>query len=175
MGSSPHIQAQPVYLGLGSNLGTRRAHLTKALDLLQAGGFKVSQVSAVYETPPWGLEDQPAFLNQVVEGEFSDDPFALLNLAMQVEAECGRERLVHWGPRVLDIDILAIGAVVINSQRLTIPHPYLSRRAFVLVPWAEIAPSYQPPGYELTIAQLVDQLPVEDQMNISVCKDAEAT
>lgn len=161
----------PVFLGLGSNLGDRMGHLSHAVTLLENGGFEVTQISAAYETPPWGLEEQPAFLNQVVEGKFGKTPFDLLELAMSVEVACGRERLLHWGPRVLDIDILAFDQLEIHSQRLTVPHPYLSQRAFVLLPWAQIAPGYQPAGYDNTILEMLQELPEKDKQDISLFEE----
>lgn len=155
-----------IFLGLGSNMGKRLLHLEEAIDEMQKGGFTVTAQSAPYETPPWGLKEQPPFLNQVIEGRFSGTPMELLVLAMQVEAKAGRERLVHWGPRVLDIDILAFGQEVVASQRLTVPHPFAQQRAFVLVPWAEIAPEFILPGQTHSVANLMEALPPEDLATI---------
>lgn len=171
MNLSLEKSTHPVFLGLGSNLGDRLGHLSRAVALLESGGFEVTQISAAYETPPWGLEEQPAFLNQVVEGRFDKAPFELLELAMSVEVACGRERLLHWGPRVLDVDILAFDQVAIRSQRLTVPHPYISQRAFVLFPWAEIAPGYQPTGFDKTILEMLQLLPENDKQDISIFEE----
>lgn len=157
---------ETVYLGLGANLGARRRTMEEAAHLLEAGGFRLSRASAFYETPPWGLEDQPAFLNQVLAGNFDGSPMELLALAMATETELGRERNMVWGPRTLDIDILLFGSRLLHSQRLTIPHPYLSRRAFVLAPLAELAPDLVPPGEEQSVANLLEMLPEDEVAGI---------
>ncbi|MCL4103866.1 UNVERIFIED_CONTAM: hypothetical protein GTU68_029183 [Idotea baltica] len=155
-----------IFLGLGSNIGNRLLHLEEAIAGLQKGGFTVTAQSASYETPPWGLKEQPSFLNQVIEGRYAGTAIELLTLAMQVETQAGRERLVHWGPRVLDIDILAFGQEVVASQRLTVPHPFAQQRAFVLIPWAEIAPHFILPGQADSIVKLMEALPPEDLASI---------
>lgn len=151
-----------VYLGLGSNVGNREEVLRKCRELLEKYNFKVVAASQLYETPPWGKTNQPGFLNQVLGGHFAGPPLELLGIAMQIETELGRVRREHWGPRTLDIDILVFGTEKIHSQRLTIPHPYIDQRAFVLVPFVEIAPDLVIPGFSLSIAQLLAQLPPED-------------
>lgn len=149
------------YLGLGGNIGDVRATLREALARLDASGARVIARSADYETPPWGKLDQPAFVNLCAIVETELDPEALLALCLKVEADLGRRRLEKWGPRVIDIDVLAYedtaaprtgappeGAqpapaqpvLTLASPTLTIPHPYMLERAFVLLPLAEIAP-----------------------------------
>lgn len=155
-----------IFLGLGSNIGDRFAYMQQAITGLQSQGFETQAKSALYETPPWGLKEQPPFINQVIEGRFSGSPMDLLAVAMQVEAEVGRERLLHWGPRVLDIDVLAIGQEKIVSQRLTVPHPFAKERAFVLVPWAEIAPEFILPGEDMAINELLALLPEAERTGI---------
>jgi len=155
-----------IFLGLGSNIGDRFEHMNQAIIGLQSKGFEINACSALYETPPWGLKDQPAFINQVIEGTYLGSPMDLLKVAMEVETEVGRERLLHWGPRVLDIDVLAIGQEVIVSQRLTVPHPFAKERAFVLVPWAEIAPEFILEGEEKSIEELLALLPEVERTGI---------
>ncbi|MBK9450398.1 MAG: 2-amino-4-hydroxy-6-hydroxymethyldihydropteridine diphosphokinase [Bacteroidetes bacterium] len=155
-----------IFLGLGSNLGDRRAALATAIERLSSEGAKVVQSSKVYETPPWGNLDQPAFLNTVVEVTFNGEPEELLFIILKVENQLGRVRSVHWGPRVIDIDLLAFGSEIIVGQRLSVPHPLLAQRAFVLVPWAEIAPNFLVAGIGKTVAELMEELPIQDRQAI---------
>ena len=130
-------------LGLGGNLGEVRANLDRAVDLLCADGqAKLRAQSSDFRTPPWGVEDQPAFINRCVILETDLAPRALLERALAVEPQLGRDRARErrWGPRAIDIDLLSYGAVVIDEPGLTLPHPRWAQRAFVLVPLAEIAP-----------------------------------
>lgn len=150
-----------IFLGLGSNMGDRAAMLQAALNRLRASGISILNRSQVYETPPWGNVHQPSFLNMVIEVGFEGSPMDLLGHIGRVEEGLGRLRAVHWGPREIDIDILAFGDQTLSSQRLTVPHPMLSARAFVLLPWAEIAPDFIPPTHGDSVANLLLRLPVE--------------
>lgn len=127
------------YLSLGSNQGDCLALLREAEAQLDATpGIRVVARSSVYETEPVGLVDQPWFLNRVLAVETTLDPHSLLDVVQQVETSLGRNRTVRWGPRTIDIDLLLYGIETVVSQRLTIPHPELANRRFVLVPLAEI-------------------------------------
>ncbi|SHG10216.1 2-amino-4-hydroxy-6-hydroxymethyldihydropteridinediphosphokinase [Kaistia soli DSM 19436] len=129
------------FLGLGSNLGDRHALLQAAVDALAAAdGVIVRAASPIYETPPWGPVPQGPYLNACVAVETSLPARALLDLGLSIEREHGRERAVRWGPRTLDIDLLAYGAAAIDEPGLVVPHPRMTERAFVLVPLADIAP-----------------------------------
>ena len=128
------------YLCLGSNKGNAVRNLAKAVRLLQEGGVKVVKASSVYRTEPVGVGDQPWFHNQVVEVETDLDPQALLWLAKGIEGDMGRGPSAGNAPRPIDIDILLAGDFVIETPHLTVPHPRLSKRNFVLVPLLEIAP-----------------------------------
>jgi 2-amino-4-hydroxy-6-hydroxymethyldihydropteridine diphosphokinase len=143
-----------VYLGIGSNLGDRKAYLRKAIDRLEAAGIHVLRCSSVYETEPQDVRDQPWFLNVVVEAETALYPLQLLGRTQNIELALGRVRRRSKGPRTLDIDILLIGDARIRSERLTVPHPALTRRRFVLEPLAEIAPDLVDPGTGRTIRDL---------------------
>ncbi len=121
-----------VYLGLGSNLGPRDRNLSAARRRLREKGFRILRQSRVIETEPWGVTDQPRFLNQVLEGEWSGSARQLLRVAKQVEREGGRKPSQRWGPRVIDIDILLFGEERISRRGLVIPHPRMTERAFVL-------------------------------------------
>lgn len=127
-----------VYLGLGSNLGSRQRNLSAARRRLREKGLRILRQSQVIETEPWGVTDQPRFLNQVVEAEWTGTPRQLLRVAKQVEREGGRGRTRRWGPRVIDVDILLFGDVHVRLPDLVIPHPRISEREFVLESLAEL-------------------------------------
>ena len=129
------------YLSLGANLGNREETLRMAVRrLAAAAGVKILAVSSLYETAPWGKKDQPSFFNIAVSLQTTLWPEELLTQAQAVETELGRVRHERWGPRTIDIDILHIEGAESNTPELTLPHPYMTERAFVLVPLAEIAP-----------------------------------
>lgn len=127
------------YIGIGSNLGDRKENCRRAIELLSRAG-RVTKVSSLYCTEPVGFKAQPEFINMVVELETSLPPDGLLDVCEGIEKEMGRKRQARWGPRAIDLDILLYGEKVIKTERLTIPHPLMDRRGFVLVPLAEIAP-----------------------------------
>jgi 2-amino-4-hydroxy-6-hydroxymethyldihydropteridine diphosphokinase len=135
MGSAP-----PVFLGLGSNVGDREENLARGLRLLGSRGFVVSAASSLYETEPVGGPPQGPFLNMVVRGETDLAPEDLLAQCLETERDLGRVRAERFGPRTLDIDILLYGDLVLDTPDLTVPHPHLHERLFVLVPLSEIAP-----------------------------------
>jgi 2-amino-4-hydroxy-6-hydroxymethyldihydropteridine diphosphokinase len=145
------------YLSLGSNLGNRQKNLLRAVTELAKTGIEVVRSSSIYETEPQDFDDQPAFLNCVLEVRSDLSPFPLLRLTQSIEAAIGRTpSAVPKGPRVIDIDILLLGTFIVHDERLTIPHPRMSKRRFVLEPLAEIAPDLRCPG---TGALLRDLLP----------------
>ena len=127
-----------VYIALGTNLGDRLANLRSAIQSMTPE-ITVLAESHVYETPPWGYEDQPAFLNMVIKAETGLEPESLLKYLKQLEAELGREQNFRWGPRLIDLDILFYDELILNSPPLVIPHPRLHERGFVLVPLADVA------------------------------------
>ena len=131
-------------LSLGSNLGDRAAHLHAAIDLLRMH-LEVLAVSPFYETDPVGVDDAPAFLNVVVLVR-SSDPWQLLDIAHRVENARGRLRSRRWGPRTLDVDVVAVDGCRIEAPLLTLPHPRAHERAFVLVPWLDVDPDAELPG-----------------------------
>ena len=128
-----------VYLSLGSNQGDRREHLQAALDLLAAEPeVEIIKVSSRYESEPWGLTEQPDFYNAVVQIRTTLSPFCLLDVCQRIEKQRQRVRTVRWGPRTLDIDILTYDELQQDTPRLTLPHPRMQERNFVIVPLAEI-------------------------------------
>jgi 2-amino-4-hydroxy-6-hydroxymethyldihydropteridine diphosphokinase len=148
-----------VTLALGSNLGDRLANLQAAVAAL-APYVEVQQASQVYETAPWGITDQPCFLNQVVRGRTRLAPEALLGHLKAVEARLGRQKTIRYGPRLIDLDIIFYGSLVYVAPELTIPHPRLAERAFVLVPLAELAPELEHPLTRQTMRQMLAPLDV---------------
>lgn len=129
-------------IGLGGNVGDVAGAFAQALAALDArADCRVVARSSVWRTPPWGKTDQPDFLNMCALVDTSLDPHALLDACLALEAAAGRERFERWGPRVLDIDLLAFGDLSVNDERLVVPHPRMFERAFVLAPLAEIAPA----------------------------------
>ncbi|MFC0217349.1 2-amino-4-hydroxy-6-hydroxymethyldihydropteridine diphosphokinase [Pseudochelatococcus lubricantis] len=128
------------YLGLGSNMGDKRAMIAEALARLAAlPGVAVAARSRDYRTPPWGDTDQDWFVNACAAVDTTLSPHALLEVCLDVERAMGRKRLRKWGPRIIDIDLLDYDGLPIASDTLTLPHPHLLERAFVLIPLAEIA------------------------------------
>ncbi len=146
-----------VYLSLGSNLGDRHANLLEARRLLSSK-VDVSAASAIYETDPWGFEDQPAFLNQVLVGQTHLAPEDLLALVKDIERQMGRQPTFRYGPRLIDIDLLMVDQLQHKADRLTLPHPRLTERAFVLIPLAELAPDVRVPGTDTTAAEWAARL-----------------
>ncbi len=145
----PAHTVNTAYVALGSNLGDRESYLR--LGVLGLG--HVTAMSSVYETDPvGGPEGQGAYLNMVVEVETSLDPFALLRRCQRIESEAMRQRVVRWGPRTLDVDIIQFADVSIDSEDLHVPHPRFAERRFVLEPLAEIAPDRCPQYWESQVA-----------------------
>lgn len=143
-----------VYIGLGSNLGNRLANLKNAISNL-APQMAVKKKSSVYETPPWGYANQPAFLNQVVMVETYMDAEALLGHLKRLETALGREPSFQNGPRLIDMDILFYDDLILDTEPLSIPHPRLHQRAFVLVPLNDIAPHLVHPVLGKPVSELL--------------------
>ena len=134
------------YLGIGSNLGDRLAYLQLAVDGLAASaGVTVVAVSPVYETEPVGGPEQPEYLNAVVAVETTLDPRALLHVAQSLESEAARVRRERWGPRTLDVDVLLVDEVALDTADLVVPHPRMYERGFVMAPLADLAPAVRLP------------------------------
>ncbi|MDK1080831.1 MAG: 2-amino-4-hydroxy-6-hydroxymethyldihydropteridine diphosphokinase [Anaerolineae bacterium] len=150
-----------VYIALGSNLGRRLDNLRAAIGSMSPA-IQVLRESKIYETPPWGYEDQPAFLNMVVKAETKLEPERLLKNLKQIEAGMGRENSVHWGPRLIDLDILFYDELVLESDPLVIPHPNLHERAFVLVPLADVGANFVHPVLETRIDKLLQTVDASD-------------
>ncbi len=149
--------AVTAYIGLGSNIGDREYQLNRAVELLKiTEKTQVTLVSSYYNTAPVGYEQQPDFLNAVVEIRTSLSARELLRVCSGIEKELKRERIIHWGPRTIDLDILLYGCNIINDTDLVIPHPRMHERRFVLEPLNEIAPLVLHPVFNKTINDILE-------------------
>lgn len=143
------------FLSLGSNMGDRLEYLSKAIDkIAEIQGCNILNKSRVYETEPWGYENQEAFLNLCISIETSLSPCELLESLQTIELELDRVRKIHWGPRTIDIDILLFDDIICEDDKLTIPHPRMSERAFVLIPL-----------YDIEKNLIIDGIKLEDLIN----------
>jgi len=145
--ASAPAPGRTIVLALGSNLGDRLANLQRGVDSLCGDGLACRAVSAVFETAPVGGPAQDDFLNAVLLAESALPALAILDRSQQAEAALGRVRTVRWGPRTLDVDVIACGSQVLANPVLTLPHPRAHERAFVLAPWLDVAPDAHLPGY----------------------------
>lgn len=141
-----------VYLGLGSNIGDSKRNIESAL-LLLSKKVNILNKSSYYETEPVGFKDQPWFLNMVIEGETDLNPRELLDFTQSIERDMKRVKTIVNGPRIIDVDILIYGDIKMESENLTIPHPRMHERAFVMVPMFELAPKL-----------VINNIPIEDIM-----------
>jgi len=148
---------EKIYLALGSNRGDRKRQLEEARERLTAA-VQIKEVSPIYETEPWGYPDQSDFLNQVIEVETELEPLELLDFLKDIEDRMGREEGFRYGPRVIDLDILLYGSRVCTHEKLQIPHPRMTERAFVMIPLLDLAPDLGIPGTDRTVRDLAGQL-----------------
>ncbi len=167
-----HFMNHIVYIALGTNLGDRLANLHTAIESMPPEVIVLAK-SHVYETPPWGYEDQPAFLNMVIKAETGLGPEALLEHLKQLEVRLGREQSFRWGPRSIDLDILFYDDLVIDTPPLIIPHPRLQERAFVLVPLMDVAPDLVHPVLQRSVSLLLTQVNAQGIVRFSKRLDHE--
>ena len=144
------------YIGIGSNLGNREDNCEKAIRLLQENGLEIVKQSSMIETEPWGVPDQPLFINMAVSVKTVLSPENLLALCKKIETDLGRTETILWGPRIIDLDILFYDDVITARPDLTIPHPHIKDRDFVLRPLAEIAPDLIHPVLKKSIKELLE-------------------
>lgn len=155
------------YIGIGSNVGDKKANCLKAIELLEQA-VRLASVSSLYYTEPVGYREQEDFINAVAGVETEKTPRDLLALCQRIEDSMGRERAVRWGPRTIDLDILLYGDQIVNEPDLVIPHPLMATRKFVLVPLAEIAPGSMHPVLKKTAAELISNL--RDSATVMKCE-----
>ncbi len=149
-----------VGFGLGSNIGDKPENIRKALKLLEERGVaRLTAISRIYRTPPWGVLDQGDFANACAIGETSLSPYELLAAVKKIEADMGREPTRRWGPRLIDVDILFLGDHTLDDPELTLPHKELFGRGFVLLPLVEIAPDLVLDG--APVAEALEQVDCE--------------
>uniref|UniRef100_A0A7C4AIL8 2-amino-4-hydroxy-6-hydroxymethyldihydropteridine pyrophosphokinase n=1 Tax=Thermodesulfovibrio aggregans TaxID=86166 RepID=A0A7C4AIL8_9BACT len=147
-----------VYLLLGSNIGDRKKNIEIALSELKHCGLIISKISSMYNTSPWGYIEQPEFLNVALECFTSLQPFDLLKEIKKIEKKMGRVDTVKYGPRIIDIDIIFYDDLILKSEELTIPHPLMHERLFVLKPLSEIAPDFVHPELKQSVKELIEKL-----------------
>lgn len=157
-----------IYLLLGTNLGDRPANLSRVKEILVANRVGIVNESSIYETAAWGIEDQPGFLNQVLQIETNKTPTKLLELTQDIEEDMGRVRKVKWGERLIDIDILYYGDTIVNQPDLVIPHPEIQNRRFTLVPLAEFSPELMHPVLKMSQQVLLENCP--DHLEVCLFK-----
>ena len=147
------------YIGLGSNIGDRLAHIQNAIHTLsKTEGITIQKISSVYKTDPVGYEAQAQFLNGVAAIQTHLPPLSLLHTLKNIETAIGRQHRIRWGPREIDLDILTYGDLCLQTEKLVIPHPEMHRRRFVLVPLAEIAPDLVHPVLKESVQTLLARL-----------------
>ena len=155
-----------VYLQLGSNIGDRLDNLDQSIKIITERIGNVLEKSSVYESTPWGVENQRNFLNQVIFVKSNFDTYTILDLVLQIEKDMGRIRIEKWGERIIDIDILFIGDLIIESENLCVPHEFIAKRKFVLQPMCEIAHSFIHPKLNKTISQLLEECIDDEKVNV---------
>ena len=148
-----------IYLLLGTNLGDRLTNLTAVRSQISELAGRIINESVIYETEPWGISDQPNYLNQVIQIDSDHTAEELLGILQKIETQLGRFRNQKWTSRIIDIDILFYQQEIIKTNQLTVPHPYLHKRRFTLIPLAEIAPDFVHPVLKKPISELLALCP----------------
>ena len=146
------------YIGIGSNLGNREENCQKAIALLIEKNIKITKRSSLYETEPWGVKEQPRFINMALEIETNLEPGILLKTIKEIENSMGRLEGMRWGPRIIDLDILLYDDLILKTHDLEIPHPGIKDREFVLKPLSEIAPDKIHPILKKSIKTLLIEI-----------------
>ncbi|MGM9922895.1 MAG: 2-amino-4-hydroxy-6-hydroxymethyldihydropteridine diphosphokinase [Bacillus sp. (in: firmicutes)] len=168
------MNTSTAYLSLGSNLDNRLLYLRDAVQLLNADGLiEVSDVSSIYETDPVGYTNQGNFLNIVVKVNTAYTAEQLLSVCQQIEQQLGRKRIIRWGPRTVDLDILLYNHENIESDDLSVPHPRMHERAFVIIPLLEIEPNIQLPTTGQSLREIVERIPDKEGVRLWKRKNGE--
>lgn len=149
------------YIAFGSNIGDRRANILAAMDKMRERGMDFLEISTMYETEAYGVTDQPKFINCVALIRTELSPIILMETLLEVEESLGRVRERKWGPRTVDLDIIFYDHKIVSFANLTIPHPDMQNRTFVLEPLSELAPHYVHPMLHKTVTELLDELKEE--------------
>lgn len=147
-----------VYVAFGSNLGERKENILSAIDFMEKKHMEFLRISSMYETEPYGVKEQPKFINCAALIKTTYAPMELMDMLLDIEKALGRVRTAKWGPRVIDIDIIFYDNKIINFVDLIIPHPDMQNREFVLKPLAEIAPDYIHPKFKKSVAGLLSEI-----------------
>jgi 2-amino-4-hydroxy-6-hydroxymethyldihydropteridine diphosphokinase len=146
-----------IYVSLGTNIEPREERLAAARLMLKDAEPCGWQESKIYETEPWGETEQAKFLNQVVGFSSEKEPYELLKLCKDIEQKLGRQKREKWKEREIDLDLLYCGDEILESEVLTVPHPYISQREFVLCPLCDVAPNFIDPSSKLTVKEILTQ------------------
>ncbi len=162
------MKHKEVFISLGSNLGDRLTNLESAMQAIQANVGVVIRKSSIYETKPWGNVDQPDFFNQVIMIHTDKPAKDCLSLLLTIEKQMGRKREERWGARIIDLDLLYSDGDIIKTEQLTLPHPAIPQRRFVLVPLVEIASDFIHPELKINQGQLLADCP--DRLDVMVLK-----
>jgi 2-amino-4-hydroxy-6-hydroxymethyldihydropteridine diphosphokinase len=155
-----------IAVGLGSNLGNRLLRLRSSVELLVGGGLRLIERSDVFETPPWGVTDQPRFLNACALFETPETPRETLQRLKEVERRLGRIERERYGPREVDCDLLFADDLRIDEPDLVVPHPRMAERGFVLIPLAQVAPDWRHPSTGRTVREMAEALPPQGFLRI---------
>ncbi len=147
-----------VFLSIGSNLGEKEKNCLQAIEMLEKAGLIIDKKSSIYITKPWGFKNQPDFANMAVEAFTELKPLELLKLIKKIERKMGRKPSIKYGPRIIDIDIIFYDDLILKSEKLIIPHPFMHERYFVLKPLSEIAPYFIHPELKLSVKKLLEKL-----------------
>jgi len=151
-----------IFLGVGTNLGDKKRNILRAYELLEEKGVKILRKSSLYRSEAWGIRDQDSFLNSVIEVAFEEEAAKLLDICLVVEEEMGRKRIIKWGPRLIDLDIISFHKEKHHTKRLILPHPFYTQRAFVLTPLAELEEDWKDEESGKSIQELLAEIPEED-------------
>ncbi|MBC7322440.1 MAG: 2-amino-4-hydroxy-6-hydroxymethyldihydropteridine diphosphokinase [Acetomicrobium sp.] len=161
------MDMEGVGIGLGSNMGDRLNNLRTAVQLLKNAGFIVKKQSDVFETPPFGVKEQPYFLNACLLAESDMEPKKILRLLKSIELKMGRKRRMRWGPREIDLDILFMDNLIYRDDELAIPHPRLQERPFIIVPLFQICPKWKHPLLGVTVEDLYRSVNISEIVKIT--------